>query len=131
MPHFLAQLTLHELSLFIGATFSGIGALLYGFYKFVSVQDKAERRERQQERIDFAHTLDNVASSNREIAEATKTAAAEAKQRNGHLGEQTEKIAKLILDSKETIISSVQNIHHQHVDEQIVDKEYIKKRSSK
>lgn len=41
--------------------------------------------------------LERVANSSKEVANATKKSAAEAKQRNGHLGDQNMKLANLVI----------------------------------
>lgn len=49
--------------------------------------------------------LDKVANASREVATATKKGAEEAKQRNGHLGDQNLKLAELVTAQNKDVVS--------------------------
>ncbi len=106
---------------------------------------EADRREREA----LTKAISKMADSSQEVAEATKKGAKEAKQRNGHLGEQNIKIVELItgqnqdvIDIKESnskiasilsksaviaaedrvvLTGSPQIVHEQHVEHQTVE----------
>lgn len=124
MPY-LAVTTLPELA----GVLTIIAGMLLGFYgviKFILNQAIQDRHDDRKERLHLVDSLEKVASSNQEIANATKQAAKEAKERNGHL-------ADLIVQSKEEIktvaqknYDAIQNVKSQHVDKQVVDQQVIK-----
>jgi hypothetical protein len=102
------------------------------FFKYMSNREKANAIERQKDNERFAVSLsmfgkmlDDNSRSNREVAEATKQAAKEAKERNGHLAElqlksqaMIDRNAKLYKDGIKEL--KCQNVKRQTVDEQVV-----------
>lgn len=129
-----AAITLLELAP-IFTIFVGMLAGFYALVKFLLGQSEktgnADREERQQ----LGKAIADMAISNREIAEQTKKGNKEAKERNGHLGEQNMKIAELVArqnadvkDIRETnkkIAGLLKLGKDQHVDTQIVDTQTI------
>lgn len=118
MPiNFIAQISPTELTSIL-ALFIG---MLTGFYALVryliSVAEKAQSQDRD-ERKELIKTFNRV-------AEATETAAREAKERNGHL-------AELTIESKQATLEAIQcikvkqNVSEQHVDNQVIEHEKIK-----
>lgn len=65
-----------------------ITVVLVGLFKIISNQDASQKS--------LIKSLDENTKSNKAIAEATTKSAKEAEQRNGHLGEQNIKLAKLV-----------------------------------
>lgn len=88
----------------------------------------ADRENERTERLALMQAIDKMAKSSQDVAEATKQAAQEAKERNGHLGEQNVQITNLITQSHKEMLTHFKQIKEQHVDTQIVDKEIIKSR---
>lgn len=88
----------------------------------------ADRENERTERMALMQAIDKMAKSSQDVAEATKQAAQEAKERNGHLGEQNVQITNLITQSHKEMLAHFKQIKEQHVDTQIVDKEIIKRR---
>lgn len=102
--------------------------MLGGFYALVkyligksSETIVAERQERiedkkaeREERKAFIAALNKMAETNQEIAEATKRAADEAKERNGHLAE----ISDL---NRDLVIQAMSHIEKQEVKNQTVE----------
>jgi hypothetical protein len=111
-------------------TIGVVTALIGGFFKVIQNQTAANER--------LSKGIDELTKSNEKIAEATIRSAEEARERNGHLGEQTEKIAKLVLQSKNDIqaiadrnYEAVKNIKTQTVQQQFVKKEIVDKSNAK
>lgn len=102
-----------------------IGTLAGGFFKLFQDQNKTHSKI-----ADGLKTLtesgNKQAEATREVAEAAKKGNQEAAERNGHLGEQNVQITKLIQDSHRDIIGSLENVHEQHVDKQVVDTQEVK-----
>lgn len=79
----------------IGAFVTIILAFL-GVAKIMLGQATKDREADRKERIKLSEAIGRMADSNKEIAKATRRGADEAKQRNGHLGEQNIQIARLV-----------------------------------
>jgi hypothetical protein len=101
------------------AALSLAGALATGFFALVNKQN-------------IAKALDKVAGSNELIARETHQGNVEAKERNGHLGDQNIQITKMIGDMTEQIkvvadrnYSAIRNVQEQHVANQIVETETV------
>ena len=90
--------------------------MIVGLFKLIDNQSKAQER--------MALSLDANTKSNQEIAEATKTGAREAKQRNGHLADlilEQGKITQAIADgATKNIVDAFQNVAEQKVEHQVV-----------
>lgn len=54
-----------------------------------------------------------------------------SEKRNGHLGEQSEKIAKLVVDAEERTIDAISHVRKQEVKEQHVHKEVVERKEVK
>ena len=74
----------------------------------------------------LTNSLDAVASTNKDIAEATAKGAREAKARNGHLAEITELARDAVLNAVHGLTIEKQTVNHQHVLEETVDSQTIK-----
>jgi hypothetical protein len=73
--------------------------MLIAFYKFLGTtlaQGATDREADRKERIELTQAIKDMAESTKEVAEATIKGNKEAKQRNGHLGEQNIQIAELV-----------------------------------
>lgn len=85
------------------------GAVAAGFFKLVHDQNKTHAR--------LAKAIDKMAdpktNGNERIAKATELAAMQSEKRNGHLGE-------LIVDSKNQILTSIQHVDKQEVENQTI-----------
>lgn len=137
---FFAAIDMNELSILLAAFFAGLLGIMGAFFKFMQWREKETQKERKQTQVAYDATLKILADSNnkvgeamREVATATKQAASEAKQRNGHLGEQniqiTEMIASMgqnINDKADRNFKAFQNIQTQHVVRQTIDNAVIK-----
>lgn len=99
------------------------GTICAGFFTLVNRQNKLISEQNQ--------THGKIAEGLKALARETKTGNREAKERNGHLGEQNIEIAKIANEglraSKEisTKLDSIstQNVHDQHVHKQVIEKE--------
>jgi hypothetical protein len=74
---------------------SGIGTLMLK-------QSTKDRDADRKERKELSLAIAAMAKSSTKVAEATERSANEAKQRNGHLGEQNIHIAELVAQGNET-----------------------------
>lgn len=77
-----------------------IGSVITALFKLLSDNTKALKA-----------LVDETAKGNRE-----------AKERNGHLGEQSIQIAQLVKSSKKDVLDAVQHVQEQHVHHQQVEK---------
>jgi len=87
--------------------------------------DRLERKSFIEAIQKMSTGMENVASTNKEIAKATQRGADEAKERNGHLGE-------LILQNGINTMDAIKNVKTQNVVQQnvktsTVEKETVKK----
>lgn len=89
-----------------------------GLFKLIGDQNKSHEK--------MADAFEKMAESNKDIAIATNRGADEAKERNGHLGEQNLQIVELIKDTREDLKEHIDNIKEQHVGKQIVDEMSVK-----
>lgn len=71
---------------------------------------------------DFSRALDRNTAASREVAEATKQAAREAAERNGHL-------AELAIENHRASMKALKHLSTQNVNEQHVSKQVIERRS--
>jgi hypothetical protein len=121
ITHTFAQISPTEFTGLI-ALFAG---MLTGFYALVksmlSSSDKNSQRDRE-ERLAMIKAIEDMAISNREIAEEQRKGNKEAEERNGHL-------AELTIESKQATLDAIrcikvkQNVEEQTVREQIVKHE--------
>lgn len=109
-------------------TIGVVTALMAGFFKVISSQTKANEK--------LSKTMDKMADSSCKVAQELRKGNKEAKERNGHLGEQTEKIAELVIQSKDDIkklanrnYEATKNIKHQKVEHQVVEHGTVKEQS--
>jgi hypothetical protein len=86
----------------VGAFVTIIGAFL-GIAKIMLNQATKDRESDRKERLALSAAIQLMAKNSGEVAKATMQGAAEAKQRNGHLGEQNIQIAKLVTDQNHDI----------------------------
>lgn len=127
------------------------GAMLAAFYKMIGTKDaqsSADREADREERQALTEAIRLMAKSSEHVANATVRAANEAKERNGHLGEQNVHIASLVSKQNNDVVSirdtnrKIANIlsksaiiaaedrellmaHEQHIDRQIVEHQHI------
>ena len=88
----------------------------------------ADRKERQELTAAInvmASTHMAQAKATEELVKETRKGNVEAKQRNGHLGEQSIQIAEMVKSSTTSVLKAVQNIGIQHVGKQTVDEQII------
>lgn len=127
------------INLDVGVIMGAIVALLGGLYAFVRgilSQASKDRSSDQDERRALINAIDNMAKSNEKIAKETAKGNQEAKERNGHLGEQNVQITKLVASQNEDvkairdtnvkIIEVLKKHGRQHVDKQVVEHQEIK-----
>lgn len=96
--------------------FGVLTAMLTAFYalvKFMLSQAEKDRNADREERQSLAQAIQDMASSNREIAEATRIGNQEAKERNGHL-------AEITIQSRDQVLSAIGYIKEQKVEHQTV-----------
>jgi len=131
-----AAVTLTELAPIL-TIFVGMLAGFYALLKFVLSQSEKTSESDRGERQQLSKAIADMAESNREIADATNKGNEEAKIRNGHLGEQNIKIAKLVT-SQNTDVKGIRNTNNkivellklnkdQHIETQIVDVQTVNK----
>lgn len=127
------------------------GAMLVAFYKLIGTKDaqgSADREADREERKELTEAIKVMAESSQHVASATEKAAREAKERNGHLGEQNIQIANLVTKQNKDVVSirdtnrKIANIlsnsaiiaaedrelllgHEQHIDTQVVEHQEI------
>lgn len=89
-----------------------------GLFKLIGDQNKSHEK--------MADAFEKVAETNKDIATATNRGADEAKERNGHLGEQNLQIVELIKDTREDLKQHIDNIQEQHVGKQVVEEMEVK-----
>lgn len=109
----------------VGAFVTIIGAFL-GVAKIMLAQATKDRESDRAERMRLADAIEHMAKNSSKVAEATTKAAKEAKQRNGHLGEQNVQITKLITEQHKDIkkiskkVGNAQVVKEQKVEHQTV-----------
>lgn len=123
------------------AAFAGMLVGFYGLIKAMMNQSGADRDADRKERQEMIKAMNRMAESNRQIADETRKGNVEAKERNGHLGEQNERITELVLaHSKEaqglvevaaakvteTLAKALKSLESQHVDTLHVNEATIK-----
>ena len=123
-----------SLSIDLGDVVAAIAAILatvFGLLKLVLNQATKDRDSDRKERNEFVNAIKDMAKSNREIAHETKKGNAEAKERNGHLGEQNIQIAELVTKQNKDIASMnkivTKNLGRrtQLVEQQVVEHQHI------
>lgn len=77
------------------ALMSMMGAIIAGFFKMIDSQSKAQAK--------LTDAVKEMADSSKAVAEATETGNREAKERNGHLGEQNIQIAQLVTSQNKDV----------------------------
>jgi len=96
--------------------FGVLAAMLTAFYaliRFILYQSEKDRIADRAERQALVKAIDDMATSNREIAEATKIGNQEAKERNGHL-------AELTIEARNQVLAAIGYIKEQKVEHQTV-----------
>jgi len=111
-----------------------VAAMLTGFYaliRFILKQSEKDRDADRKERKELVIAIQDMADSNRAIAEETKDMKEvhikgyqEAEQRNGHL-------AEITIQSRDQILSAVGHVKKQHVDLQYVNTENVMNKGGK
>lgn len=99
--------------------FGILAAMLTAFYalvRFILKQAEKDRDADREERQTLAKAIQDMAESNREIAEATKVGNKEAKERNGHL-------AELTIEARNQVLGAIGYIKEQKVEHQTVVKQ--------
>lgn len=124
MTYTFAQISPTELAPIL-AIIAGMLVGFYGIAKFLMVQAEKDRDKDREERQALIKALDDMALSNRSIADETKQGNLEAKQRNGHLAEQNVQITELVIQAKADTIQAVREIKEQHVVNQTIEHETI------
>lgn len=80
--------------------------MLAGFFAIAKImlkQASDDREADRKERQELTKAIEHMAKSSTDVALATKKSAQEAKQRNGHLGDQNLKLAKLVSSQNDDI----------------------------
>lgn len=124
-------------AIFVSGTFATAGLMLRQAAKRDKNSAEAQKADRE-ERLHLASAINKMAANSGKQAEATKNGftkltkaqvrtADEAKERNGHLGEQTRFVAELVVENTKSIVKAVKEHHDQTVDIQHVKKQVIKK----
>lgn len=103
-----------------------IGAIIAGFFKMIDSQNKNQKELTKAVNI-LSVNSDKQTKASLAIAKETKQGNIEAKERNGHLGEQNVQITELIAAHTEKTIEAIDNLKTQHIDTQLVDKQVISK----
>ncbi len=91
-----------DIVLVLGA-FAG---MLVAFYKIIGSKDTQSAKDREADRAErqaLTEAIKLMAESSTKVAVATVNSAREAKQRNGHLGEQNVQIAKLVKNQNDDV----------------------------
>ena len=139
-----AVIDMQELGVMLVAVFGAFGGLIGLVFKYMADREKAAREERQADRTLYREerkedltvytkslamlgtTLEKNSKSNQDVANATKQAAKEAKERNGHLAELQLEGQKQNREFTEKIVSTVQNVKQQNVVTQTVEHSDVK-----
>lgn len=134
--------------------FGGMIASFYGMTRMTLTQASKDRDADRQERKLLIKSIKSMAVASEKVATATTQSAKEAKERNGHLGQQNIQIASLvkaqnddiaeIKDSNETIAKTLKKsaiigatdkdkllAHDQFVKEQTVIHQVVKNKKGK
>lgn len=118
---YFAALTLPEFGSFV-AVLAGMLVGFYGITKFILSQSSKDRESDREERKELSMAIERM-------AKATEQSAREAKERNGHLGEQNVQITELIAKHAEVMSRELDNINKkiavQNVSEQVVEHQHI------
>lgn len=88
-----------------------VGAVVTPLFGLLKQQDKTHRA--------LEKAMNQMAKSNKEIANETRQGNREAKERNGHL-------AELVIKTSENTVDALKAVKNQHVDKQVVDKQTVK-----
>lgn len=136
-----------ELGVLLGAVFAAFATIVGVLLRYMESREKASSVERQNDTKTNNEALKLLSvqieantrqgqeqtKAMREVARETRKAASEAKERNGHLGEQniqiTEMIAAMgneIIDRSDRNLKAVQNVHTQRVVRQEIEKSTVK-----
>lgn len=129
MVYLADTITSTDTPLVVGAFVTIIGAFL-GVAKVMLNQATKDRDADRAERIKLSKAITLMALNSSKVAKATENSAAEAKQRNGHLGEQNLQIAQLV-SAQSTDISDIKEhiTRDQFVKEQTVVHQTVTKKS--
>lgn len=99
----------------IGLILTAVGGMIAGFLaiaKLMLKQASADRNADRKERELLTSSIRQMAKASERVAVATTKSAKEAKERNGHLGEQNVQIATLVSKQNDDI-SSIKNSNDQ------------------
>lgn len=149
MMHF-AELSVPEFTSLFTAFLTILATMLAGFYALANKMLNNASKERiasaeatiaekktlveisslstendRAERLALIAAIERMAQSSQEVADATKQAAREAEERNGHLGEQNLRIIETVEANRDRILEAVSNIKEQHVEHQTVEQEDV------
>lgn len=83
----------------LGIIIASFGAMLAGFFaimRYILKQSANDRTDDRKERQDLANAIKRMADSTDKVAQATVKGSNEAKERNGHLGEQNIQLAAML-----------------------------------
>lgn len=127
---YFADITSSDITVMIGAIVTIVGSFL-AVAKIMINQAQKEATANRDERARFAvavekmaNGMDKVAETNKEIAQATKRGADEAKARNGHLAEISMQNKDQIIEAVHGLVIDKQTVHNQFVEnEQVNHKE--------
>lgn len=92
----------------VGLILTAFGGMLAGFYGLVRLlltQSVKDREADRKERTQLANAIRLMAKNSSKVAAATEKSAKEAKDRNGHLGDQNIQIAQLVTSQNKDISS--------------------------
>lgn len=96
--------------------FGVLAAMLTAFYaliRFILKQAEKDREADRAERKALVSAIQDMADSNRKIAEATEKGNREAEQRNGHL-------AEITIEARNQVLGAIGYIKEQKVEHQTV-----------
>lgn len=122
-----------ELTTVLTAVFGAFGTILVGFYKYAQSREKDFEKSREimarayeQSNEHLAKSIDKMAQTNQEIANATIKQAEESKERNGHAIELAIENRRAVSNEHKEMIKIFQEIRAvQHIKIQEVDKQHV------
>ena len=124
---YFADIQSSDIAVMVGAIVTIVGSFL-AVAKLMINQAEKEAKANREERARFALAVDKmangmekVADTNKDIAEATKRGADEAKERNGHLAEISMQNKEQIIDAVHGIVIDKQTVHTQFVENEKVN----------
>lgn len=122
---YFALTSLIELGGLLVAVFGAFGTILLGFYKYANSREKEFEKSRQLQSQAFDKSIDKLSVSLDKLTEAHIQGNEEAKERNGHLGEQSVEIIKLVNKNHKDTLKAFRDLNIQNVENQNVGHQTI------